>query len=141
MHCLIPVNVSQISAYDAEAVEIDANKARGCVSAFGRVTPESAMDLTLVALTAARARRLRTLLFEFDRLALTRELSILEAHALAERMAQAGRGVARTAFVISDHCTAVVRHLATAAANRGLEVAAFAALADALVWLDAAGSA
>ncbi len=108
------------------------------MTAFGRVTPESAMDLTLVALTAARARRLRTLLFAFERLSLTRQLSILEAHSLAERMAHAGRGVVRTAFVIGEECTAVVRHLATTAANRGLEVAAFAAEADARAWLDGA---
>jgi hypothetical protein len=122
------------------SVDIDIEKQRGWVSAFGRITPESAMDLTLVALTAARARRLRTLLFAFERLALTRPLSILEAHSFAERMAQTGRGVARTAFVINTECAAVTRHLATAAANRGLEAAAFVAQADALAWLDAAAS-
>ncbi len=119
-------------------MEIDIEKERGCVTAFGRVTPESAIDLTLVALTAARARRLRTLLFAFERLALTRKLSILEAHSLAERMVHAGRGVARTAFVISEDCAAVARHLATTAVNRGLDVAAFAGRAEALAWLDAA---
>ena len=121
----------------APNVDIDVDKGRGYVTAFGRVTPESAIDLMLVALTAARARRLRTLLFAFDRLALTREISILEAHSLADRMARAGRGISRTAFVIRDECAAALRHLATAATNRGFEVAAFAAEIEAVTWLDA----
>lgn len=119
-------------------MDIDMDKGRGYVTAFGRVTPESAIDFTLVALTAGRARGLRTLLFAFDRLALTRKISVLEAHALADRMAHAGRGVARTAFVVRDECAMVLRHLATAAANRGLEVAAFGAEVEAVAWLDAA---
>jgi hypothetical protein len=135
---LIPVNVCPANSYDGRTVEIDLEKERGNVTAFGRVTPESAIDVVLVALTAARSRRLRTMLFAFEALVLTRDLSILEAHTIAERMAHAGRGLSRAAFVIRDECTAIVAHMATTAANRGLDAAVFRAQADALAWLDGA---
>ena len=137
-HCLIPVNLPGARSYDAPSMQIDPTKERGSVSVFGRVSPESATDVMLAALTAARARRLRTVLFAFERLALSRELSILEAHAVAERLAHAGRGLLRAAFVIREECAAIGAHMATTAANRGLEAAVFRREADAVAWLDAA---
>ena len=119
-------------------MQIDPQNERGSVSVLGRVTPESATDVMLAALTAARARQLRTILFAFQELVLTRELSILEAHAVAERLAHAGRGVSRAAFVIRDECRTVGGHIATTVANRGLEAAVFGSPAAALAWLDAA---
>lgn len=119
-------------------VQIDKDKERARVAQSGRMTPESATQVLIAALRTAREHKLRTVLLAFERLTLTRRLSVLEAHAIAEHMAEAGRGMRRVAFLLRDECSASIGHLSLAAGNRGLPVAAFAVEAEALAWLDAA---
>lgn len=121
-------------------MDIDIGKGRARVEAYGRLRPESAVDFALVALMAARARGLRTLLFAFDNLRLTRPLSAMEGRCIAVRLAQAGRGIARAAFVVPADCEWGVEQMTAAATSRGLTAAAFCVEAHAQAWLDEAGA-
>lgn len=121
-------------------MDINIAKRRARVAAYGRLSPETASDYTLVALSTASARDLRSVLFAFEGMSLTRALSIIEAHHFAERMVGAGRSLHRVAFVISDQCNAIMQHMVTVASNRGLESAAFGVEAEALAWLDGPAS-
>jgi len=116
-------------------MDIDRPNRRGRFNASGTLLPEEATDLAAAALSAAGAEDLATLTVDFKRMALTRRMTVTECHHVGERLARAGRGLVKVAFITSDECNRHHAFLFTVAANRGLRVAAFVDEGEALRWL------
>jgi len=116
-------------------MQIDRPNRRGRFSAGGTLLPEEATELATSALSAAGAERLRTLLLDFQSMKLTRRMSLTECHHVGERLARAGAGLSRVAFVTREDCVEPHGFLFTVAVNRGLQTAAFRDEKSALEWL------
>ena len=116
-------------------MDIDKHNRRGRFSASGTLLPEEAAELATSALSVAEAEALRTLIIDFKRTSLTRRMTVTECHNVGERLARAGRGLLRVAFLTSDECSRHHAFLFTVATNRGLRAATFGDETAALDWL------
>ena len=119
-------------------MQIDRQNSRGRFSAAGRLLPEEASELAVSALAAASAERVSTLILDLQSVTLTRGMSVTECHNAGERLARAGRGLEKVAFVTREDCVEPHAFIFTVARNRGLRVATFESEPEALQWLQAA---
>lgn len=119
-------------------MDIDRDNSRGRFSAVGRLLPEEASELATSALAAASAERVSTLIVDMQAMTLTRGMSVTECHGVGERLARAGSGLQKVAFVTRDDCLEAHTFIFTVARNRGLRVATFENEPAALQWLQAA---
>ena len=116
-------------------MDIDKHSGRGRFNATGKLLPEEAVELATSALSAAGAEELKTLVIDFKQASLTRRMSVTECHHVGERLARAGRGLLKVAFITTDDCAQHHAFLFTVATNRGLRAATFREEGDALSWL------
>lgn len=116
-------------------MKIDHEKRRGQFAIEGEFAPEEAIELAVSALNAALAERLKTLLVDVQRAKSTCRLSVTQSYDLGGRLAAAGRGLHRVAFLLREECMPLHAFLFTVAENRGLCAAAFVDEAQALGWL------
>src|SRR5258708_27737713 len=119
-------------------MQIDRDNGGGRFSAVGRLLPEEASELATSALAAAGAERVSTLIVDLTAMTLTRGMSVTECHNIGERLARAGRGLQKVAFVTGGDCLEAHTFIFTVARNRGLQVATFGNEPEALRWLQAA---
>jgi len=118
-------------------MQINRQDQSGRFSAMGELMPAEAGSLAASALAAAGAERLRTLIVDFGRMTMPRALTVTECYQLGERLAQAGAGLRKVAFLTPAHCIDRHAFVFTVAANRGLAAAAFTQESEALRWLAA----
>lgn len=116
-------------------MQIDREKSRGRLSAAGQLPPAEAVELARSALAEAQAERLDTLILDFKDMSLTRIMSTTECYGAGERLANAGKGLRKVAFLARPDCLEPHAFALTVAFNRGLSVAHFESEADALGWL------
>jgi hypothetical protein len=118
-------------------MHIDREKQSGRFTAAGELMPAEVGSLATSAVEVAGAERLRTLIVDFARTSMPRALTVTECYQLGERLAQAGAGLRKVAFLTPAHCIDLHAFIFTVAANRGLAAAAFTGEAEALRWLSA----
>lgn len=77
-------------------------------------------------------------MLDFKQISLTRRMTVIECHHIGERLARAGQGLLKVAFVTCGDCVEPHAFVFTVAVNRGLRIAAFREQSEALSWLQAA---
>lgn len=117
-------------------MQIDKPNRRGRFVATGARPPEEAVELVASALDVARSQDLRTVLCDCKSMTLTRRMSVTECHHVGERLARAGMGLARLAFLVDEPCPDPHDFVLTVATNRGLAAESFEDERRALDWLD-----
>jgi len=118
-------------------MQIDIENSFGRIVANGRMMPEQAVEIATTALTEAEAGQVCGLILDLREVSLTRTLSITECHEVGERLARAGRGLCKVAFVTRAECMEPHQFVFAVARNRGLQVATFANETEAEGWLRA----
>jgi len=120
-------------------MEIDRPNRRGRFSAGGTLPPEDAAQLAASALNAAGAEKLTTLILDFQKMTLTRSMTVTECHDVGKRLAQAGTGLRKVAVLAAtEACLQAHAFVFTVATNRGLRARAFSDATQAEGWLKAA---
>src|SRR5262245_6082540 len=116
-------------------MDIDWNKQRGTCTATGSCSLEELADIAASALAAASTQKLATLLLDFSRVQLPRAATMAECYEFGLRLAKAGTGLRKVAFVTPPTCVGEQEFFFTVIANRGLQAAAFLRESEALGWL------
>ena len=119
-------------------MDIDRDQDRGHISAAGRLSAREAVALAASALTQAQAARLSTVLMNFTEVLLAKALSTTECYWVGEELARAGRGLGKVALVARRECLDAHQFAITVARNRGLLIASFVEIGEALRWLQCA---
>ena len=116
-------------------MDIDWNSKSGTCTAAGSRSLEELADFAAQALASAGAQKLLTLLLDFSRVQLPRAATMSECYEFGQRLAKAGAGLQKVAFVTPPDCVGEEEFFFTVIANRGLRAAAFTRESAARDWL------